>query len=106
MAEQDRFRPYIGLPSEQERLQALRDFLHWVYFTYTSADQFFRDFHVMLNGLRVPEAVKGGRQEVDALIAASLQSLAQCQGLQVDLRTSFAEMVRATRLGTQFAPPS
>lgn len=105
MAARDRFRPYIGLPSEVERLQALRDFLHWVYFTYTSADHFFRDFHTMLYALRVPAALRRGRQDMEAL-TAPLQSLGQCQELQKDLRDTCENMLPAAeRVGTMFPSP-
>jgi hypothetical protein len=100
----EKFRPYIGLPTEPERLQALRDFLHWIYFSYTSPSQFFRDFHVMLNGLRVSDAVKGGRPEVDALVG-TLQSLGQGQEFQADLRGTLEAMLPAATIGTMFPPP-
>jgi hypothetical protein len=55
-----RFRPYVSLPSAHERLQALEDFLHWLYMVYTSPDHFLRDLHVVLSGLRVGETVHPG----------------------------------------------
>ena len=80
-AKEGRFRPYPGLPSEQERIQAIRDFLQWIYSVYVSRDQFLRDFHVVLRSLRAGEGSTWGSgvlvEFVEKLPIQEMQNLQQ-----------------------------
>lgn len=91
MADQERFRPYIGLPSEQERLQAVRGLLDWAYTLYMSRDRFSQDVHIVLGALRMSEGVKWGKVQPTTFVEKL--TLEQCVLLQEKVRKRLEELL-------------
>ena len=91
MAQQERFRPYIGLPLEYERLQALRDVLDWVYSTYVSPDHFAQDLRAALTALRMDEVVEWGKEKPAEFVAGL--SLTQCKMQQLRVQSRLEDLL-------------
>jgi hypothetical protein len=91
MAGQERFRPYLGLLSEYERLQALRQFLDWVYATSALRERFIQDLYAALKALRMNEAVEWGKKDPVAFVEGL--SPTQCQLLQLQARNRLEELL-------------
>lgn len=84
MSRQTRFRPYVALPSDRERLHRLQDFFQWIYQVYSSRDQFSYDFYKVLGGLNMGGGVDWGSDKLTTYVEG--KDLNWCQELQRQVR--------------------